>query len=101
MLSYFPVVIFTILIERFSIDFIEEGAWNTFIKLGGTIIISISCYFVLTFKALQQIMFTNPELLLWTIALNLMIGNYKGYRISEFFRFRDLKEALSRKRAEN
>ncbi len=89
-LSYFPVVIITILIERFSIDFIEEGSWNTFKKLAGTITISFVCYFILTFNILQQLLFTNPEFLLWTIALNLLIGNYKGYRVSEFFRFKEL-----------
>jgi hypothetical protein len=94
-LSYFPVVIITILIERFSIDFIEEGAWNTFKKLAGTITISIVCYFILTFKILQQFLFTNPEFLLWTIAMNLIIGNYKGYRLSEFFRFRELSKNIN------
>jgi hypothetical protein len=94
-LSYFPVVIITILIERFSIDFIEEGAWNTFKKLAGTIIIAFVCYFILTFKILQQFLFANPEFLLWTIALNLIIGNYKGYRISEFFRFRELSKNIN------
>jgi hypothetical protein len=95
MLSYFPVVIITILIERFSIDFIEEGSWNTLKKLSATITISAVCYFVLTFDILKQLIFTNPELLLWTIALNLLIGNYKGYRLSEFIRFRDLAYKLS------
>lgn len=94
-LSYFPVVIITILIERFSIDFIEDGAKNTFKKLLGTIAIAIACYFVLTFNTLKQLVFTNPELLLWTIALNLLIGNYKGYRLSEFLRFKDLSKKVS------
>ncbi|HMO19238.1 MAG TPA: 7TM domain-containing protein [Oligoflexia bacterium] len=93
-LSYFPVVIITILIERFSIDFIEDGALNTFKKLLGTVVISLICYFVFTFNALKQLMFTNPEFLLWAIAANLIIGNYKGYRVSEFMRFKDLSRQV-------
>lgn len=94
-LSYFPVVIITILIERFSIDFIEEGSWNTFKKLAGTVTISFVCYFILTFKVLQQLLFANPEFLLWTIAINILIGNYKGYRVSEFFRFKELSQKVN------
>lgn len=94
MLSYFPVVIITVLIERFSIDFIEDGPWNTFKKLLGTVVISLICYFVFTFNILKQLMFTNPELLLWIVAVNLIIGNYKGYRLSEFLRFKDLSRLV-------
>jgi hypothetical protein len=39
---------------------------------------------------LEMFMFTNPELLLVVIGLQILIGKYKGYRISEFIRFRDL-----------
>jgi hypothetical protein len=42
-------------------------------------------------------MFTNPELLFSVIGILILIGKYKGYRVSEFLRFRDLvrqKKAL-------
>lgn len=94
-LSYFPVVIITVLIERFSIDFIEEGPWNTFKKLIGTLVISICCYLLFQLHALKLFIFTHPELMFIAIGLNLIIGNYKGYRLSEFMRFRDLARKIS------
>jgi len=89
-LSYFPVVIITVLIERFSIDFIEEGAANTFTTLLGTCIIAFFCYLIFNVELIRTFLFTNPEFLLATIGVNLLIGNYKGYRLSEFARFREL-----------
>ncbi|MFW7377236.1 MAG: 7TM domain-containing protein [Oligoflexus sp.] len=93
-LSYFPVVIITVLIERFSIDFTEEGPWNTFKKLLGTLIISFCCFLLFRIEALKLMVFTHPELLLIAIGINLMIGNYKGYRLSEFLRFQDLARKI-------
>lgn len=94
-LSYFPVVIITVLIERFSIDFVEEGPWNTAKKLIGTLVISFCCYILFEFYSLKLLIFTHPELMLVAIGLNLMIGSYKGYRLSEFLRFRDLARKIS------
>jgi len=93
-LSYFPVVIITVLIERFSVDFTEEGPWNTFKKLLGTLIISFCCYVLFMIESLKLMIFTHPELMLIAVGLNLMIGSYKGYRLSEFLRFQDLARKI-------
>ncbi len=88
-LNYLPIVIITGFIERFSIHFIEEGAVNTFKALIGTIIISMSCYVIFQLFYLKRLLFNNPELLLVVIALNILIGSYKGFRFSEVLRFKE------------
>ena len=88
-LNYLPIVIITGFIERFSIHFIEEVAVNTFKALIGTIIISMSCYVIFQLFYLKRLLFNNPELLLVVIALNILIGSYKGFRFSEVLRFKE------------
>ena len=89
-LAFFPIVIVTTNIERLSIQIAEEGLINTLKTLVGTLIISILGYSLYLISALEMFMFTNPELLFTIIGLLILIGKYKGYRISEFIRFRDL-----------
>ena len=75
----------------------EEGFINTSKTLLGTLIIAVLGYLLFSIPSLEVLMFTNPELLFTVIGLLILIGKYKGYRLSEFLRFRDLvrqKKAL-------
>lgn len=96
-LAFFPIVIVATNIERLSIMLAEEGLVNTSKSLIGTISISILVYLLFSIPSLEILMFTNPELLFSVIGILILIGKYKGYRVSEFLRFRDLvrqKKAL-------
>lgn len=89
-LAFFPIVIVTTNIERLSIMIAEEGLVNTLKTLMGTLIIAILGYSLYSISTLEMFMFTNPELLFTIIGFLILIGKYKGYRLSEFLRFRDL-----------
>lgn len=89
-LSFFPIVIVTLMIERLSIMLTEEGIINTLKSLIGTLVIVVLVYSLFFIPALEMFMFTNPELLLTIIGFLILVGKYKGYRLSEFLRFRDL-----------
>jgi heme/copper-type cytochrome/quinol oxidase subunit 4 len=89
-LAFFPIVIVTTMIERLSIMLTEEGIFNTLKSLLGTLVIVILVYSLFFISSLEMFMFTNPELLFTIIGLLILVGKYKGYRISEFLRFRDL-----------
>lgn len=98
-IGYFPIVIVTVFIERFSIMLTEDGWANTFKTLAGTLIISILSFGLYSIATLEILLFTNPELLFAVMALLILIGKYKGYRVSEFIRFRDLVQQLKAKKA--
>lgn len=89
-LAFFPIVIVTTNIERLSIMIAEEGLISTLKTLLGTLVISILTYLLFSVPVLEMFMFTNPEMLLTIIGVLILIGKYKGYRLSEFLRFRDL-----------
>ncbi len=89
-LNFFPLVVVTVFIERFSIMLSEDGVKNTLQTLLGTLVISILIFFLFKIKKLQIFVFTNPEVLITIIGLLIVIGKYKGYRLSELLRFRSL-----------
>ena len=88
-LGYFPIVIITVFIERFSVYFIEEGFKNTMKTIFGTFFVAFICYLLFMFEWFKLVVFTHPELLLVAVGLNILIGDYKGYRFYEAFRFKD------------
>jgi hypothetical protein len=98
-LSFFPIVIVVTNIERLSVMIAEEGVVNTLKTLLGTLVISILGFMLYMIPALEIFMFTNPECLFTVIGLLVLIGKYKGYRISEFLRFRDLVKQRKKKQS--
>lgn len=89
-LSFFPIVIVTTMIERLSIMLTEEGILNTLKSLLGTLIIVFLVHSLFFIPALEMFIFTNPEVLFMAMGALILVGKYKGYRLSEFLRFRDL-----------
>jgi transglutaminase-like putative cysteine protease len=87
-IALFPIVIMTMTIERLSITLVEEGPRNAAKMVLGTLVVAVTGYAVVASEALQQLLFTFPELHLVTLALLLLLGRYTGYRLSEWTRFR-------------
>lgn len=85
-----PLVIVTILIERFYVTTEEDGAGYAAQLAAGTICVSAVCYLVLGWDDVGKAILVYPEAHLITIALFIAIGRYAGYRLIELWRFRDL-----------
>jgi len=85
-----PFVILTMAIERFFIITEEEGIREALRTAAGSTAVASLTYAIVQFEPLQLTFFVYPELLLIVMALQLLIGRYTGYRLSEFLRFRNL-----------
>jgi hypothetical protein len=85
----FPIVILTGMIERFWTLEVEDGTTSSFRTLLGTLFIAIAIALFLSWKPVLAHMFRFPETLGVIMALQLLIGRYTGFRLSELFRFRD------------
>lgn len=85
-----PLVIITILIERFYVATEEDGAGFSLTLLVGTIFVSFCCYLLLRWDYVGDLILIYPEFHLITIAAFILIGRYTGYRLMELWRFRDL-----------
>lgn len=88
-----PLVIVTVLIERFFVTTEEDGIGYSLQLIAGTIAVGAVCYTILSWKEVGDLILVYPEIHLITIALFIAIGRYAGYRIVELWRFRDLVKA--------
>lgn len=88
--ALFPMVILTMTIERMCVTWDERGPYDA-IKDGiGSLIAATITYGVINYAPLQYLLFAFPELLLVVLALILLFGQYRGYRLFELIRFKAL-----------
>jgi transglutaminase-like putative cysteine protease len=87
-----PMVIITMLIERFHVSVEEDGMMFTLQLLAGTVLVAIFCFLVLGWERVGDFVLTYPETHFFTIAAFIVLGRYAGYRLTELWRFRDLVE---------
>ncbi len=85
-----PMVILTMLIERFYVTTEEDGLMYTVQLAAGTLLVAALVYAILAWNEVGQFVLVYPESHLFTIAVFIMLGRYAGYRITELWRFRDL-----------
>ncbi len=88
-----PMVILTMLIERFHITSEEDGFRQAVRRLGVTLLVAGCCLLVLRWRQLGRLALTFPEAELFVVAALLLIGRYSGYRLAELVRFRDVRRA--------
>jgi len=89
-LALFPLVILTMTIERMSVVWEEVGAREALQQGIGSLAVASIIFFVVTDAYLEYLFFVFPELLLVILGLALLLGRYKGYRLIELFRFKEL-----------
>jgi hypothetical protein len=88
-ISLFPMVILTGMIERFWTLETEDSASSSFRTLLGTMIMAASIGLVLSLRGIVHHMFRYPETLGFIMAVQLLLGRYTGYKLSELIRFRE------------
>ncbi|MCJ8167835.1 osmotic stress tolerance membrane protein RloB [Atopomonas sediminilitoris] len=87
-IALFPMVILTMTIERLSITWEERGGTQTFKVAVGTIIAASLAHMLMTIPELVYFVFTFPAVLLILVGFMLAMGRYRGYRLTELFRFK-------------
>jgi hypothetical protein len=88
-IPFFPMVILTGMIERFWTLETEDSTASSFKTLASTLGIAAAIALLLNLPGLAYHLFCFPESLGIVVALQLLIGRYTGYRLSELFRFRE------------
>jgi hypothetical protein len=88
--TFFPTVILAWTIERMSILWEEEGGHEVLVQGGGSLLVAVLAYLAMSNRLVAHLTFNFPELMLSLLGVILLLGKYKGYRLSELYRFRDL-----------
>jgi hypothetical protein len=83
-----PFVILTMTIERFFIIIEESGVREALLTSAGSVGVAVIAYRIISWEPLQLTFFVYPELILTVAALQILVGRYTGYRLSELHRFR-------------
>jgi hypothetical protein len=90
-ITFFPMIIIAWTIEHMSILWEDDGPIEVLIQTGGSLLVAVLCYLVMTNNYIEHWMFNFPESLLVLLGLIIILGHYTGYRLSELIRFRHMK----------
>lgn len=88
----FPMVILTMLIERFSVVSAEEGLQQALTRAAFSTGVAVAVYPIFQSPVAEHLVFGFPELVFAIIGALVFIGGYTGYRISDLIRFRAFAE---------
>ncbi len=91
-LAFFPIIIIAWTIERMSILWEEEGPREVLVQGGGSLLVALIAYVVMSRPLAEHLTFNFPELNLIVVALIMLLGQYTGYRLMELQRFSALRE---------
>lgn len=91
-ITFFPMIIMAWTIERMSILWEEEGAYEVLMQGGGSLAVAVIAYLLMQLTIMQHLSFNFPELNLVLLALILALGQYTGYKLTELRRFRAMEE---------
>jgi len=86
--ALFPMVILTMTIERLSITWEERGGSHAFKVAVGTLVAATLAHLLMSIPQLTYFIFTFPAVLLILVGFMLAMGRYRGYRLTELFRFK-------------
>ncbi len=85
-----PIVILTMSIERFFVFSEESGVREALKTAAGTVAVAVITFLVIQWEPLQLTFFIYPELLFAVAGVQVLLGRYTGYRLSELLRFKAL-----------
>ena len=86
--ALFPMVILTMTIERLSITWEERGGSHAFKVAIGTLFAATLAHLLMSVPELNYFIFTFPAVLMILVGFMLAMGRYRGYRLTELFRFK-------------
>lgn len=88
--TIFVLLIMSTLAETFLTVKAEEGLWGAIFGVAETVIAALVCVFIVQLSFLQSLILAFPELILFTIVINIALGRWTGLRVVEYFRFREV-----------
>ncbi|MAT51562.1 MAG: hypothetical protein CMK32_10310 [Porticoccaceae bacterium] len=91
-ITFFPMIIIAWTIERMSIIWEEDGPREVVKQGGGSLVVAIIAYLLMTNDFIEHLTYNFPEVLLIELGIIMILGQYTGYRLTELKRFRFLIE---------
>ena len=89
-LTFFPIIIISIMAERFSRAIEEDGHQKALSTLLQTLVATSICFLVFSSVTIKTTLLLFPELLLVVLVVSLKLGKWVGLRLFEYQRFSKL-----------
>ena len=86
-LGVFPMLIMANVIESFGAAQAELGTRTAVRMTVHTLMLAVACYLLVDRAGLQSLVLAYPEILLGTVALDVLLGTWRGVRLLEYARF--------------
>lgn len=99
-IAVFPILLLIAMGEEFVDALLKQGPRSATILYVETIILAVIGYFLLTWTAYQRFILDWPVVIVAAIIVVIMIGRWKGLRLTEMFRFRAVSKAEAQEEAE-
>lgn len=94
-ISIFPILVMVLVMERFVSAQIESGPGAAILMIIESLILAIVSYFIISWQELKTLLLNYPLASLFVLViLNLILGKWGGLRLSEYFRFKELRKYL-------
>lgn len=90
-ITFFPTIILAWTIERMSIVWEEQGPRDAIKQTAGSLVVATLAFLVMDIATVRHLAFNFPEIHLCVLALIMLLGRYKGYRLLELSRFATAK----------
>lgn len=88
--SIFPILVLMLLGDLIVSVQLHKSASETTVITGTTILIGLVGYAAATSSVIQNTVILYPEMILFVIPANILIGRYFGLRVLEMFRFNEV-----------
>lgn len=89
-LSIVAVLMIVLVTDAFLRNYIRKGMKKSLEYIFNTIILAFVIFLVIAQNSFKQIILLHPEFTLYAIIADVILGRWRGLRISEYFRFKDI-----------
>ena len=87
----FPILLFVLLADPFIDAQIHKSMRTAMMMAVETVVLALLAYLIMQSEWLQEMVLLQPEItVVLSLLVNFLIGRYKGLRLMEVYRFKDL-----------
>jgi predicted signal transduction protein with EAL and GGDEF domain len=90
-LSPLAIVIMILVIDIFMRGYLRKGPDKSALLITQTVALSYILFFIMAQRPITTFLLAHPEIVLYSALINILIGNWKGFRWNEYFRFKNIK----------
>ena len=89
-LNPIAILIVIIVMEVFIRSYIRKGWRKSLFLVANTVGLAYLIFFVIAQENVKNFVLAHPEVILFTVFFNIIIGRWRGLRLSEYLRFKNI-----------